>query len=176
LKLLTHHGGCHCRRVAFEVDAPADIEALDCNCSICSKTGFLHLIVPRSRFRLLRGEEELTDYRFNESIARHLFCRHCGIKSYYVPRSNPDGIDVNVRCLVRRAQLGRSRVGDRASVARVIRTRFTRDGPTRFRSIDPRSINPGSDHYALVVQQLFVTIHWHRQHFDAIETDARQDP
>ena len=96
---VTHRGGCHCRRVAFEVDAPANIEALDCNCSICSKTGFLHLIVPQSRFRLLRGEEALTDYRFNEGIARHLFCRHCGIKSFYVPRSNPDGIDVNVRCL-----------------------------------------------------------------------------
>jgi hypothetical protein len=99
MNLLTHRGGCHCGRVAFEVDASADIEALDCNCSICSKTGFLHLIVPQSRFRLLRGEDELTDYRFNEGIARHLFCRHCGIKSFYVPRSNPDGIDVNVRCL-----------------------------------------------------------------------------
>jgi hypothetical protein len=99
MNLLTHRGGCHCGRVAFEVDAPADIEALDCNCSICSKTGFLHLIVPQSRFRLLRGDDELTDYRFNKGIARHLFCRHCGIKSFYVPRSNPDGIDVNVRCL-----------------------------------------------------------------------------
>jgi hypothetical protein len=99
IQQVTHRGGCHCGRVAFEVDAPADIEALDCNCSICSKAGFLHLIVPQSRFRLLRGDDELSDYRFNESIARHLFCRHCGIKSFYVPRSNPDGIDVNVRCL-----------------------------------------------------------------------------
>ena len=96
---VTHRGGCHCRRVAFEVDASAHIEALDCNCSICSKTGFLHLIVPQSRFRLLRGEEVLTDYHFNQGIARHLFCSHCGIKSFYVPRSNPDGIDINVRCL-----------------------------------------------------------------------------
>jgi len=64
-------------------------------------TGYLHLIVPRSRFRLLRGAEELTEYRFNTGAARHLFCRHCGIKSFYVPRSNPDGYSVNARCLDR---------------------------------------------------------------------------
>jgi hypothetical protein len=64
-------------------------------------TGFVHLIVPRSRFRLLRGEPELTDYRFNTGTARHLFCRRCGVKSFYVPRSNPDGYSVNVRCLDR---------------------------------------------------------------------------
>ena len=96
---VTHRGGCHCRRVVFEVDAAADIEALDCNCSICSKTGFLHLIVPQTRFRLLNGEDALVEYRFGSGIARHLFCGHCGIKSFYVPRSNPDGIDVNVHCL-----------------------------------------------------------------------------
>ena len=99
LKLVTHRGGCHCGRVAFEVDAPADIEALDCNGSICSKAGFLHLIVPLARFRLLRGQDGLTEYRFNSDVARHLFCSRCGVKSFYVPRSNPDGIDVNVRCL-----------------------------------------------------------------------------
>ena len=81
------------------MDAPADIVALDCNCSICSKAGYLHLIVPLARFRLLRGEEALTEYRFNSGAARHLFCSRCGVKSFYVPRSNPDGIDVNVRCL-----------------------------------------------------------------------------
>jgi hypothetical protein len=97
--LTTHHGGCHCGAVAFEVDAPAVIEALDCNCSICSKTGFLHLIVPRSRFRLLRGEDVLTDYRFGTGVAVHRFCSRCGIKGFYIPRSNPDGVDVNVRCL-----------------------------------------------------------------------------
>lgn len=96
---VTHRGGCHCRRVRFEVDAPADIEALDCNCSICRMTGFLHLIVPAARFRLLSGAEDLAEYTFNTGTARHRFCRHCGIKSFYVPRSHPDGIDVNVRCL-----------------------------------------------------------------------------
>lgn len=96
---ITHHGGCHCRRVRFEVDAPAVVAALDCNCSICRMTGSLHLIVPASRFRLVSGEDALTDYRFNTGAARHLFCRHCGVKSFYVPRSHPDGWSVNVRCL-----------------------------------------------------------------------------
>ena len=97
--LVTHRGSCHCGRVRFEVDAPARIEALDCNCSICRMSGFVHLIVPASRFRLRRGAEFLNEYAFNTGIARHRFCRVCGIKSFYVPRSNPDGIDVNVRCL-----------------------------------------------------------------------------
>ena len=97
--LVTHSGGCHCGTVAFEVDAPARITASDCNCSICRMTGYLHLIVPRSRFRLLRGADQLSEYKFNTGTARHLFCSRCGIKSFYVPRSNPDGYSVNVRCL-----------------------------------------------------------------------------
>jgi hypothetical protein len=98
-RLLVHRGGCHCGAVRFEVDAPADVEVHDCNCSLCSKTGYLHLIVPASRFRLLSGGDELLEYRFNTGVARHLFCRHCGIKSFYVPRSNPEGFSVNLRCL-----------------------------------------------------------------------------
>jgi len=98
---VTHTGGCHCGRVRFHVEAPAEIEALDCNCSLCSKAGFLHLIVPRERFTLLSGEESLSTYTFNTGVAQHRFCKVCGIKSFYVPRSNPDGIDVNVRCLER---------------------------------------------------------------------------
>ena len=94
-----HRGGCHCGAVRFEVDAPARVEALDCNCSICAKTGYLHLIVPRARFRLLQGEAQQVEYRWGTGAARHYFCGVCGIKSWYVPRSNPDGIDVNVRCL-----------------------------------------------------------------------------
>ncbi len=99
LSLVVHRGGCHCRRVCIEVDAPADIDALDCNCSICRMSGFRHLIVPASRFRLLRGVDALSEYTFNTGTAKHYFCRHCGIKSFYVPRSHPDGIDINVRCL-----------------------------------------------------------------------------
>lgn len=97
--MIAHHGGCHCGAVSFEVDAPARLAALECNCSICRMTGFLHLIVPRSRFRLLSGADALVEYRFNTGAARHLFCRKCGVKSFYVPRSNPDGYSVNVRCL-----------------------------------------------------------------------------
>ncbi|MEQ1514633.1 MAG: GFA family protein [Lysobacteraceae bacterium] len=97
--VVTHRGGCHCRRVRFEVDAPAVLDALDCNCSICRMTGFLHLIVPAAHFRLLAGADELSEYRFNTGAARHLFCRHCGVKAFYVPRSHPDGYSVNVRCI-----------------------------------------------------------------------------
>ncbi|HUO19728.1 MAG TPA: GFA family protein [Steroidobacteraceae bacterium] len=99
MSLVTHRGGCHCGAVAFEVEAPARLTVSDCNCSICRMSGYQHLIVPRARFRLLQGAESLTEYRFNTGTARHLFCRHCGIKSFYVPRSNPDGYSVNARCL-----------------------------------------------------------------------------
>jgi hypothetical protein len=97
--LITHRGGCHCGRVRFEVVAAAEIEVLDCNCSMCRRLGYLHLIVPRSRFRLLSGDESLTTYSFLTKTAQHLFCRVCGIKSFYVPRSHPDGYSVNARCL-----------------------------------------------------------------------------
>ena len=97
---VVHRGGCHCGRIAFEVDAPAHPTVLECNCSICRMTGYLHLIVPRERFRLLQGEGELAEYRFNTGAARHYFCRHCGIKSVYVPRSHPDSVSVHARCLL----------------------------------------------------------------------------
>lgn len=97
--LIIHSGGCHCGRVRFEIDAPAELETRLCNCSICSMTAYLHLIVPRARFRLLEGEDALTTYTFNTGVAQHHFCSVCGIKSFYVPRSNPDGVSVNVRCL-----------------------------------------------------------------------------
>lgn len=96
----TLHGSCHCGRVRFSVRASLPLHVLDCNCSICRMTGFLHLIVPKGAFELLEGESELSEYRFNTGVAKHFFCRHCGIKPFYVPRSNPDGIDVNARCLL----------------------------------------------------------------------------
>lgn len=97
--MITHAGGCHCGRIRFEVIAPAQLQVSDCNCSICAKSGYLHLSVPRSRFKLLSGTEYLTTYQFNTRTARHLFCSVCGIKSFYVPRSNPEGFSVNARCL-----------------------------------------------------------------------------
>lgn len=97
--LITHKGGCHCGAVAFEVVAHASVTAQACNCSMCEKVGFIHLIVPADRFRLIEGEDALTAYTFNTGVAQHLFCRTCGVKSFYVPRSNPDGYSVNIRCL-----------------------------------------------------------------------------
>jgi len=97
--LIRHTGGCHCGRVRFEVLAPAAVHVDECNCSICGKSGYLHLIVPADRFRLLSGREALTTYTFNTGTARHLFCSVCGVKSFYVPRSHPDGYSVNARCL-----------------------------------------------------------------------------
>ncbi len=94
-----HTGGCHCGRVRYEVEAPAVIDAVRCNCSVCRKSGFLHLFVARSAFQLLQGEEVLTTYTFNTGVAQHLFCRFCGIKSFYIPRSHPNGFSINVNCL-----------------------------------------------------------------------------
>lgn len=96
---MKYNGGCHCSAVRFEVDAPEEIEVEDCNCSICRMSGYLHLIVPKSAFTLLSDESALNLYTFNTGVAKHYFCKICGIKAFYIPRSNPDGVDVNVRCL-----------------------------------------------------------------------------
>jgi len=96
---MIYKGGCHCGAVKFEVEAPEDIEGEDCNCSICRMSGFLHLIVPLAKFKLLSGNESITTYTFNTGVAQHKFCNICGVKSFYIPRSNLDGVDVNIRCL-----------------------------------------------------------------------------
>ncbi len=82
--MIKHTGGCHCSRVRFEVEAPADIVVSQCNCSVCTKSGHLGLIVPKERFKLLQGEDCLKTYTFNTGVAQHLFCSHCGIKSFYI--------------------------------------------------------------------------------------------
>lgn len=94
-----YQGGCHCGAVTFNVQAETPLQVQRCNCSICAKTSFIHLIVPATQFELLSGETMLTDYRFNTGAARHLFCKRCGVKSFYVPRSNPDGYSINLNCL-----------------------------------------------------------------------------
>ncbi len=91
-------GSCHCERVRFRV-RPREQRALECNCSICSKKGFLHLIVEASDFELSAGSDCLQTYTFNTGVAKHHFCRHCGIHPFYRPRSHPDGFSVNLRCL-----------------------------------------------------------------------------
>ena len=85
----------------IEVEAPEDLEVYECNCSLCERTGFLHLIVPAARFRLVSGRDALTTYTFNTGVAKHMFCKVCGVRAFYVPRSNPDGFSVNLRCLDR---------------------------------------------------------------------------
>jgi hypothetical protein len=98
MMLQTYEGGCHCGRVRFRVQGDL-ANASDCNCSICSMKGFLHLVVPREQFTLLQGEDAISTYMFGTHTAKHTFCRHCGIHSFYVPRSKPDGYSANIRCL-----------------------------------------------------------------------------
>jgi hypothetical protein len=92
-------GGCHCKAVRFEAEVPRAVQVLDCNCSICAMTGFLHLIVPHADFRLVSGGESLGHYRFGTGAAEHLFCSHCGVKSFYQPRSHPEAWSVNLNAL-----------------------------------------------------------------------------
>ena len=91
-------GGCHCGKIAFEVAGRPE-RVSECNCSICAKKGYLHWIVPRASFRLLMPMENLATYTFNTAVAKHHFCPNCGVAPFYIPRSDPDKIDVNARCL-----------------------------------------------------------------------------
>jgi len=94
----TYEGGCHCGRVRFRVNA--DLSSVtECNCSMCVKKGILHVIVPKEDFALVSGANDLTIYTFNTGVAQHMFCKHCGMHPFYVPRSDPDKIDVNARCI-----------------------------------------------------------------------------
>lgn len=95
-RLVTHSGGCHCGKVRWNVKAPAHLTVWDCNCSICRMKGNVHFIVPQSSFTLVSGEDALTTYRFNTGAAKHTFCKHCGVQSFYYPRSNPDGMGVQL--------------------------------------------------------------------------------
>ena len=94
----TYRGGCHCGRIRFEVRGALD-RVSECNCSICTKKAYVHWIVPRSAFRLLTKSDDIASYAFNTKTARHLFCPNCGVAPFYIPRSDPDAFDVNVRCL-----------------------------------------------------------------------------
>jgi hypothetical protein len=94
----TFEGGCHCGRVRFRVAGDLD-DVVYCNCSLCSMKGFLHLIVPPAQFECLSGEGDLALYQFGTKTAKHRFCKTCGVHPFYVPRSDPDKIDVNVRCI-----------------------------------------------------------------------------
>ncbi|NWZ23442.1 CENPV protein, partial [Asarcornis scutulata] len=97
--LVKHTGGCHCGAIRFEVWASADLHVFNCNCSICTKKQNRHFIVPASRFKLLKGADNLTTYTFNTHRAQHTFCKTCGVQSFYTPRSNPDGYGIAPHCL-----------------------------------------------------------------------------
>lgn len=103
--MTTIHGGCHCGAVRYRAEVLEPISAKRCNCSICAACGFVHVIVPARDFTLLSEPDAISEYRFNTGVARHLFCKHCGIKPYYVPRSNPDGYSLNLNCIDERDKL-----------------------------------------------------------------------
>ncbi|KAJ2809151.1 hypothetical protein H4R20_000330 [Coemansia guatemalensis] len=100
-ELTSHRGNCHCKAVTWEIRAPEKLSVNECDCSICDMIGFLHIIVPKSRFKLLTGSDNMITYTFNTGIAQHYICKTCGVKSFYIPRSNPDGYSINFRCLDR---------------------------------------------------------------------------
>lgn len=96
---IVHNGSCHCGKIKFQVDAPEIIECVTCNCSICYKKQNIHFIVPKTKFRLIQGDEYLTTYTFNTHKAKHTFCKVCGVQSFYTPRSNPDGVGIMPHCI-----------------------------------------------------------------------------
>jgi hypothetical protein len=98
IPIQTYQGGCHCGRVRFEIETELS-RATECNCSMCSRKGYLHHLVPAERFRLISGTEDLVTYQFGTNVARHQFCRRCGVASFYRPRVDPSTYMINVRCL-----------------------------------------------------------------------------
>jgi hypothetical protein len=111
--LETREGGCHCGRVRFRAKVDLD-QISQCSCTVCVKKGMLHLPVFPVDFELLRGRDDLTVYTFQTGVAQHPFCRHCGMSPFYVPRSQPDKVTVNARCLdgIELAQLKPTRFFD----------------------------------------------------------------
>ena len=99
-ELTWYSGGCHCYAVNFKLRAPKHLVVWKCNCSICLMKKNWHFIIPKADFFLSpESESALTEYKFNTKIAKHVFCKHCGVQAYYIPRSNPDGIAVTLACI-----------------------------------------------------------------------------
>jgi hypothetical protein len=94
----SYRGGCHCGRIAYEVEGKLERVSI-CNCSICTKKAYVHWIIPREDFQLLTPWDALATYTFNTGTAKHYFCPQCGVASFYIARSAPEKIDINVRCL-----------------------------------------------------------------------------
>ncbi len=96
---IEYSGGCHCGAVRFRFMAGEVLDVLRCNCSICARTGYLHVTVPHAAFELLSDHSTLAEYRFGTRRAAHWFCRVCGIKSFYQPRSHPDCFSIHLGCV-----------------------------------------------------------------------------
>jgi len=96
--MATLKGGCHCGEVSFEAEVSKELKVVNCNCSLCSLSGYQHVFVEHNDFKLLSGESSLSEYRFGTMTARHLFCSHCGVKSFYQPRSHPEAYSVHLAC------------------------------------------------------------------------------
>lgn len=96
---VVHKGGCHCGSVRFEVQAPPVLAVIDCNCSICVKKQNRHFIVSHDSFKLIKGHDSMKTYSFGSHQAKHYFCVKCGVQSFYIPRSNPDGYGIAAHCL-----------------------------------------------------------------------------
>lgn len=96
---MRHKGSCHCGTVKFEFEAPTETTVTECDCSICKMTGYQHVFIPQTDFKITQGQEKLTNYSFNTHAAKHKFCQICGIKAFYIPRSHPDSYSVNLRCI-----------------------------------------------------------------------------
>ena len=95
-----HQGGCHCGKVRYEVTVDLENPVIACNCSMCGRSGTLLTFVPSDQFKLLSGEDNLTDYQFGSKHIHHLFCKTCGIKSFArgQGKSGPT-VAINARCL-----------------------------------------------------------------------------
>ena len=94
---MPYEGACHCGALQFRLNTRPPSALLRCNCSICELEDFLHWIMPLSHFEWISGEANT--YRFGSGVARHTFCPTCGVKPFYFPRSNPDGVSINARCV-----------------------------------------------------------------------------
>ena len=94
-----YFGGCHCGAIKFKFYSKESVEIWKCNCSICSMLDYEHLFIEHNDLKIIKGTELITEYFFGTKKAKHFFCKDCGIKSFYQPRSHPDSFSVNLKCV-----------------------------------------------------------------------------
>ena len=93
-------GGCHCKKVLFHFISPTIVKIIECNCSICKPNRYLHLIIPHDDFKLISDKKNIYNYQFGTKKAKHFFCKFCGIKSFYQPRSHKKAYSINYNAIV----------------------------------------------------------------------------